>query len=460
MKRRSGLGVLFLLMFALVSCNLPTGSTVAQTQELVPTQLLTEPPVLTEVTSADGDEVAILSINPPMPAGLSAADPISVFLRYKLGIDQGTLQIWFERFSDAACTMTEQSPDGGTTIGGILQYINGGTSEITVEIPPVALLDADYVGVGIRLWKGDSTEILAEDSSYAICYQAKAVPIVEMSSEAPDLSLQLTPVADVIAGSGSIAGLVFTDANVNGTKDSGETGAGSIEVRLANSSCSSAITTATSDGSGAFSFRDVPAGSYCAIIRSTGAYRRVTVVAGNNSQVQLPFVPSLPPPTPPPASSPGYCGDGVMQASLGEQCDPPNLTNCTASCQSYTGYCGNGIVDPSLGEQCDPPNITDCTASCQTYVGYCGNGIVDPGLGEQCDPPNITDCTASCQSYTAYCGNGIVDPGEQCDPPNITDCTASCQSYVGYCGNWIVDAGEECDPPNITDCTASCQSWP
>jgi len=232
------------------------------------------------------------------------------------------------------------------------------------------------------------------------------------------------------ARTGAISGIVYLDNNANGLMDAGETGGGPFEITLADVSCSTSLGDTLTDANGNYAFSRLPAGTFCVIITyssgliSPGYWQRVTVVADNTSPAYFGLQPSTAPPSSP---STGYCGDGVVDTSLGEQCDPPNLTNCTASCQTYTGYCGNGIVDVSLGEQCDPPNITDCTASCQTYVAWCGNGIIDSG--ETCDPPNVDFCTASCQLYLPNCGNGIINIGEECDPPNVTNCTAQCQNW-------------------------------
>ncbi len=62
-----------------------------------------------------------------------------------------------------------------------------------------------------------------------------------------------------------------------------------------------------------------------------------------------------------------FCGDFVIQASLGEQCDDGNnLDNdgCNSYCQHE--YCGDGILQ--TGEQCDDGNEVNgdgCSASCK-----------------------------------------------------------------------------------------------
>ena len=59
---------------------------------------------------------------------------------------------------------------------------------------------------------------------------------------------------------GSISGTKFADANGNGTRDAGEGGQAGVTIRL--TSASGAVTTATSDASGNFSFTGLDAGTY------------------------------------------------------------------------------------------------------------------------------------------------------------------------------------------------------
>ncbi len=57
--------------------------------------------------------------------------------------------------------------------------------------------------------------------------------------------------------------------------------------------------------------------------------------------------------------------------------------------------CGDGFVDTTKGEQCDPPNGTTCDATCKNVV--CGDGR--RGGKEQCDDGNTTDldgCDHAC----------------------------------------------------------------
>jgi fibro-slime domain-containing protein len=88
-----------------------------------------------------------------------------------------------------------------------------------------------------------------------------------------------------------------------------------------------------------------------------------------------------------------YCGDGVKQSN--EECDDDNNISgdgCSSTCK--TERCGDGITQASRGEQCDmtPGCRNDCTRE------VCGDGIKDPG--EQCDDGNNSNgdqCTSLCQ---------------------------------------------------------------
>lgn len=71
----------------------------------------------------------------------------------------------------------------------------------------------------------------------------------------------------------------------------------------------------------------------------------------------------------------------------------------------YGAYCGDGVVDVALGEQCDKGtdiNIGSyggCNANC-TLAPYCGDEIAQLAYGEQCDDGNSfygDGCTPTCR---------------------------------------------------------------
>lgn len=145
---------------------------------------------------------------------------------------------------------------------------------------------------------------------------------------------------------------------------------------------------------------------------------------------------------------------------------PGNQDLTNAQCRYNCTYCGDGILQPELGEECE---IGDpgCNSNCLRNVTICGDNKCDPG--ETCDRNmrcsgagvfSETRCRADC----TYCGDGIVQAGEQCDDGNQVDgdgCNNSCQAVynVPRCGDGVIDIyEEECEPsiPNSCGPGASC----
>jgi cysteine-rich repeat protein len=124
----------------------------------------------------------------------------------------------------------------------------------------------------------------------------------------------------------------------------------------------------------------------------------------------------------------GVCGDGAINL-VGEECDDGNKVSgdgCNAICQRE--YCGDGIKQTKIGEQCDGAlryitrdgirviynlNTTHfCNNKCQIALGQpvCGDGLVNnlPAV-EQCDDGNLVSgdkCSSTCKKE--FCGDGIV----------------------------------------------------
>ena len=125
-------------------------------------------------------------------------------------------------------------------------------------------------------------------------------------------------------------------------------------------------------------------------------------------------------------------------------------------------HCGDGVVDPSLGEECDDGNRDDSDSCLSTCVNArCGDGIVHVGV-EACDDGNTIDndgCRSNCALPT--CGDGLLQPPEQCDDGNANntdDCLATC--LLARCGDGYLHAGvEQCDDGNAVNsdaCLATC----
>ena len=207
------------------------------------------------------------------------------------------------------------------------------------------------------------------------------------------------------------------------------------------------------------------------------------------------------------------CGDGVLQADMGETCDPGDpgapapveTAECDGDCTEVR--CGDGYINLISGEECDADsngdgnadNTVACDDDC-TLV-FCGDAHLNTIAGERCDAGlgNSDAPNASCRSncLPRRCGDSIKDGGEQCDGGGDpdgdgtvldtatcdSDCTsvscgdshlnmlagercdlgiqnsnspnASCRTncYPRRCGDGIKDSGEECDGggPNDND---------
>ncbi|MEZ4293848.1 MAG: DUF4215 domain-containing protein [Polyangiaceae bacterium] len=150
------------------------------------------------------------------------------------------------------------------------------------------------------------------------------------------------------------------------------------------------------------------------------------------------------------------CNTVVNNGKLGQACSVGSTLPQCASCGSGVckggtcapSSCGDGCVDPSKGESCEPPSSPTCDAACKTKI--CGNGIRE--TGEDCDDGNTVNldgCSSTCRfeqihrvrylvlqyASDAYCTNNKLGLA-------ITGTTAQSQLqgaideglYTGYLG--------------------------
>ena len=101
------------------------------------------------------------------------------------------------------------------------------------------------------------------------------------------------------------------------------------------------------------------------------------------------------------------CTTVMNGANMGQKCMPGvQLLDCSACA---AGVCGSGM----------------CKAS------TCGDGCIDASKGEQCEPPGSASCDATCKTISvATCGDGTRQAGEQCDDGNTVNldgCDAGCK---------------------------------
>ena len=124
------------------------------------------------------------------------------------------------------------------------------------------------------------------------------------------------------------------------------------------------------------------------------------------------------------------CGDGVVNPTIGEQCEPPNTATCTSDCRYVgsliTASCGNDRVDP--GESCDDGELNGeynhCALDCAGPApAYCGNPAVDPVTG--------LPASGGVRDYDDENTNGVQDPGE----PYLEYCDIRDDIYdvTGFC---------------------------
>jgi hypothetical protein len=138
------------------------------------------------------------------------------------------------------------------------------------------------------------------------------------------------------------------------------------------------------------------------------------------------------------------CGDGIVQESSGETCEPETTTPCKASdadCDDQNPC----TVDKLTG------GPTNCNSACSNTE------ITDPVAGDSCCPDGANanidgDCPAQC-------GNSVREPGEECD--GGMGCDASCmltlqpeqRSCLEKFGD---DACGQCSCENCTDTFLAC----
>lgn len=110
------------------------------------------------------------------------------------------------------------------------------------------------------------------------------------------------------------------------------------------------------------------------------------------------------------------CGDGFLDESAGEECEPSLTDSYENKCP---GLYGVAACDPNTCQ------VINDAAQCSA----CGDGVVDVERGEECDGDSLNgnvcpggngalQCSNTCQldfSECEACGNGVVDEGEECD---------------------------------------------
>ncbi|MDP3173017.1 MAG: hypothetical protein Q8M88_01110, partial [Phenylobacterium sp.] len=127
------------------------------------------------------------------------------------------------------------------------------------------------------------------------------------------------------------------------------------------------------------------------------------------------------------------CGNAVVEA--GEDCDPPGAAaGCNLDCRrpgnnnatttmtvpADEGLCGDGVVQTTLGEICDPA---------------AADPLIKLGCGANCLRAGSSQTTKAVDINTSICGNGFIGAGEDCDfgisgiandPQSAMGCSGKC----------------------------------
>jgi cysteine-rich repeat protein len=116
-------------------------------------------------------------------------------------------------------------------------------------------------------------------------------------------------------------------------------------------------------------------------------------------------------------------------------------TPATCKPVTVSGHVGQACIPgapPTDGSACGAGSIC-LGGACRLSI--CGDGFVDPTRGETCEPPGTATCDASCHEIVPIvCGDGLRDGAEQCDDGNLVNldgCDASCRFEQVQRMNWL-----------------------
>ena len=131
-----------------------------------------------------------------------------------------------------------------------------------------------------------------------------------------------------------------------------------------------------------------------------------------------------------PGTAQSYCSSSTIEVGV-EECSHMCMEG---ECHMPEHMCGDGIIQTSLGEECDE---------------RLGNGqVCDPAYGDSC-----SYCSNEClvvELTGNYCGDNVTNEPETCDDGNLVNgdgCSSQCmiETPSPICGNDIIEEGEQCD---------------
>lgn len=168
------------------------------------------------------------------------------------------------------------------------------------------------------------------------------------------------------------------------------------------------------------------------------------------------------------------CSDGTTSST--EACDDGRQCDDGADCLSHFDCVGVG------GGLCQSRDNDGCRADCRG-LEVCGDGVIDAQIGEVCDDDDATSgdgCSSGCQVEAGFtcvgepsfcdniCGDGLIVAGEACDDDDLTSgdgCSSGCAEEAGFnctgepstcvttCGDNIQAGAEACDGTDLNGAT-------
>ncbi len=154
------------------------------------------------------------------------------------------------------------------------------------------------------------------------------------------------------------------------------------------------------------------------------------------------------------------CGNGIVEGD--ETCDNGFAANqdtlaCTSFCKKAS--CGDGLVQAVLGEVCDNgaanvdvPDYEQCSTLC-ALGAHCGDGVIQAEAGEECEPSQnqgeLSNCPSMCrhaprlvfltsESFTGNLG-GLAGADKRCNE------LATASLLSGSYRAWLLVDGQTLD---------------
>lgn len=130
------------------------------------------------------------------------------------------------------------------------------------------------------------------------------------------------------------------------------------------------------------------------------------------------------------------CGDGIVTASLGEECDKGPLNGPGSGCESN---CRHSCVTTDPARNCASEGTCAASGTCDDATHTCKPGGPKP-TGASCGPSKF--CRGS-ECVDGVCGDAVVTEPETCDNGNANGAGTGCETNCTF----------TCKNP-ATDCTA------